>query len=250
MSIEIIGSREKAIAIVSSEKEINIEEIFKNNKNVKSILKKIGKREGEFRLEKLEIIAGSYDTEVIHKEFNLKLKLDPTKVYFSSREATERRRIVNLVSDNEKILVMFSGIAPIAIHLAKSKNVKVYCIELNKIAHEYAKENIKINRVEDKVFLFNGDVREVCRNELKYEKFDRIIMPIINSLDFLDLAIEKINKNGFIHVYFVSKENDFSELKERLKSFKFLEITNIQKVLAYAPRAFKYRADLKIFYGD
>ncbi|MEM5881140.1 MAG: 50S ribosomal protein L11 methyltransferase [Candidatus Aenigmatarchaeota archaeon] len=245
MSIEIIGSREKAIAIVDSEREIDIEKIFKNNKNVKAILKKVGKREGEFRLEKLELIAGEKNTEVIHKEYGIMLKLDPTKVYFSSKESIERKRLASLVNDNEKILLMFSGIAPIAIQIAKSENIKIFCIEKNEIAHEYAKENVKMNKVEDKVILFKGDVREICNNELKNEKFDRVIMPIINSLDFLDLALEKVKENGKIHLYFVSPENDFSVLNKKIEEYKCLKIINVQKVNPYGVRIFKYRADLE-----
>lgn len=242
--MEIIGSREKAVAIIDLNEKVDLDSLLKNNKNIKVVLKKISGREDEFRIPKYEIVYGNDNCEVIHKEYGYSIKVDVTKAYFSSKEATERQRLANLTKDNEEILLMFSGVAPIAIAIAKRKNVKIYCIEINKAAHEYAKENVKINKVEDKVFLFNGDVREVCNNELKDKKFDRIIMPIIFSINYLDLAVKKLKKNGFVHFYHVCEENVLEEIAKKFN----LKIVNIQKVSEYAPRKIKYRVDAILIY--
>jgi len=124
-SFEIIGSKEKAVAIVEipeDEDERKIaEEIMKNNKNVKTVLKKVSDRKGEFRLKEYEIISGDEDTEVIHKEHGYLLKLDPQLVYFSPKEATERQRIAEQVKENETVLVMFGGIGALAVAITKKQ---------------------------------------------------------------------------------------------------------------------------------
>jgi tRNA G37 N-methylase Trm5 len=55
-------------------------------------------------------------------------------------------------------MVMFAGIAPYAIQIAKKqpKVKEVIAIEINPIAVKYTRENISLNKVEDKVKLLMG----------------------------------------------------------------------------------------------
>jgi len=257
-SIEIIGSKEKAVAIVEIPEEIEDKAeiigaaIMKIHKNVKSVLQKTSKRKGEFRLREFKVIAGMENTEVVHKEYGYLLKLDPRKVYFSAREGFERQRIASQVKENEKVLVMFSGVAPFAIAIAKKqpKVEKIVCIELNPEAHKYAEENVRINKLSHKIILIKGDVREVCKRFPN--SFDRIVMPLpMHAEDFLDLAIYCLKKKGIIHFYSWSEEDKIQEteerLKKRLKSFNvnFLIISR-KKVLPYAPRKWKIVFDIEV----
>ncbi|MEM5790661.1 MAG: class I SAM-dependent methyltransferase family protein [Candidatus Aenigmatarchaeota archaeon] len=256
-SFDIIGSREKAIAIteipegLKGKEKIIAEGIMKLNKNVKTVLKKVSERKGIERLREYEFLAGDENTEVVHKEFGYLLKLDPRKVYFSPREAEERQRIANKVKDSEKVLVMFSGIAPFCIAIAKKKNVKVYGIEINEEAHRYAKINVGMNGLSDKVVLIKGDVRKICP-KLK-EKFDRIVMPLpLGSENFLDLAFKCIKKGGIIHFYNWGSEENLYENgikgieKEARKLKKKVKILEMRKVLPYAPKRWKVCIDLKV----
>ncbi|RLI98266.1 MAG: class I SAM-dependent methyltransferase family protein [Candidatus Aenigmatarchaeota archaeon] len=258
-SFDIIGSREKAVAIIEipdqlkNKEKIIAEGIMKLHKNVKSVLKKVSGRKGIERLREYELIAGDENTEVIHKEYGYILKLDPRKVYFSPREATERQRIASKVKDGEKVLVMFCGIAPYCIAIAKKANVeKVYGIEINEAAHLYAKHNVRVNGLSHKVVLINGDVREVCP-KLK-EKFDRIVMPLpLGSETFLDLALKCVKRNGIIHFYSWGKEDNLFEngikaIEKNVKKFKKrYEILEKRKVLPYAPKRWKVCIDFKVF---
>lgn len=258
-SFDIIGSKEKAVAIVEIPEELKDKEkiigeaLMKLHKNVKSVLKKVSERKGIERLRKYKLIAGDADTEVIHKEYGYLLKLDPQKVYFSPREATERQRVASKVKPGEKVLVMFSGVAPYCIAIAKkqAKVEKVYGIEINKAAHEYAKHNVRINGLSDKIILINGDVREVCP-KLK-EKFDRIVMPLpLGSETFLDLALKLVKKNGIIHFYSWGKEENLYEnaikaIEKYTKKFrKKYKILEKRKVLPYAPKTWKVCIDFKV----
>ena len=256
MALEIIGSKEKAVAIVEIRENINREELIKEilskHKNVKTILEKASGRKGELRLREFGVIYGDKNTEVLHKEFGYKLKVDPQKVYFSAKEAFERQRIANQVKENEIVLIMFSGLMPFGIAIAKKvENIKVYGIEINEIAHQYALENVRINKVSHKVYPILGDVREKCKEF--FGKCDRVLMPLpFGSKKFFELAVKCLKKNGIIHFYstgeepnvFENAEKMISEKCERLKvNYKIL---NKRKIQMYAPRKWKVCIDLKI----
>lgn len=259
-SFDIIGSREKAVAIVeipeefeSRKKEI-AEEIMRLHKNVRSVLRKISERKGIYRVRDYELLAGEEDTEVIHKEYGYLLKLDPRKVYFSPREATERQRIAKKVNPGENVLVMFSGIAPFAIAIAKAQPYvrKVYAVEINTIAHSYALENVRINKLSHKVIPLLGDVREICKSF--FGKCERVVMPLpLGGEKYLDLAIKCLKEEGVIHFYHYGNENDlFSQalkvIEENVKNLgKKFEVLEKRKVLPYKPKVFKICIDFKVY---
>jgi len=258
-SFDVIGSMEKAVAIVEipeelkSKEKLIAEEIMRKNKNVKSVLKKVSKRKGELRLREHIVIAGDKNTEVIHKEHGYLLKVDPQKVYFSPREATERVRIAEQVKPNEIVLVMFSGIAPIALAIAKKQPrvKKVYCIEINSRAHEYAKENVRINKLAHKIYLICGDVREIVGKI--HEKFDRIVMPLpLGAGEFLEAAFDCLKEGGIIHFYAVGSGEDIfseavNEIKRKVRGVgKRIKILNKKKVLQYAPGKWKICIDFQV----
>jgi tRNA (guanine37-N1)-methyltransferase len=259
-SFEIIGSKEKAVAIVEipreleEKKELIANAIMKLNKNVKSVLRKASERKGELRLREYELIAGDENTEVYHKEYGCIFKLDPRKVYFSPREASERQRVAKKVKAGENVLVMFSGVLPYGIVIAKvqPKVKKVIGIEINKVAHEYAKENVRINKVSHLVYPLLGDVREECKKF--FGEFDRVVMPLpFGSEDFLDIAINCLKKEGgAIHFYSIGEEKNLfgnamkiieERVKEQGKKFRILEK---KKLHAYKPRAYKVCIDFEV----
>ena len=249
IAYEVIGSREKSVALIGSEvknPKTAAKEIMKRHKAVKSILQKIDKRQGEYRLNPSKLIAGSRDTEVIHKEHNYLIKVDPRKVYFSPREGTERQRIVEMVKPGERILVMFSGAAPYAIAIGKKHpRNEIICIEINLKAVEYATKNVRLNKL--------ANITNVCwdvRRARNLGEFDRIIMPLPESaIDFLDAAVLHSKKGAIIHLYGFAR--GFKELEKKVKekaeiyNFKY-KIVGRQKVLPFAPRAFKIRLDIKV----
>jgi tRNA (guanine37-N1)-methyltransferase len=254
-SFDIVGSREKAVAIIEIPKELEekkgliAEALMKLNKNVKSVLRKISGRRGNLRLREFELVAGDPNTEVLHKENGYILKLDPQKVYFSPREATERMRIAKQVKAGEKVLVMFSGVGPYCIAIAKFQPLveKVYGIEINPIAHKYAEENVRINKLSHKIVLIEGDVRDVYKNFKNF--FDRIVMPLpLGGEEFLELAVYCLKKGGYIHFYSWGLEEDpyVKGMKIIEKFVKAYKIIGKRLVLPYAPRKWKVCIDLQV----
>lgn len=257
-SFDIVGSKEKAVAIVEipegEDEKVIAKEIMEKNKNVKSVLKKASERKGEWRLREYKLIVGDSDTEVRHKEHGYLLRLNPRKVYFSPREATERQRIAEQVKRNETIMLMFAGVGAYAIAIVKKQlNVKkVVAVEINKEAVEYMIENVRINKLSHKIIPILGDVREVCKEF--YGNCNRVIMPLpLGAETFLDVAVKCLKKSGgMIHFYNWGEEKDLfgkalSLIDKKFKSFKRnYEIIDRRKVLPYAPKKWKVCIDIKV----
>jgi len=128
---------------------------------ITTVLRKEGIHQGTFRTQNMQFLAGENTKETIHKENGVSLKLNVEEVYFSPRLANERKRITELVTPNEEILVMFSGCGPYVTVLAKNTEAKhVTGIEINPTGHKYAQENLKLNKITNAT-LYNGDVKEI-----------------------------------------------------------------------------------------
>src|SRR3989338_3718819 len=80
------------------------ETLLKSQKSIKVVAKKSGKHKGRFRLQKLKILAGEKRKEALHRENKVMLKLDAEKMYFSPRQAAERKRIAEQVKKGESVL--------------------------------------------------------------------------------------------------------------------------------------------------
>ncbi|MBW2992438.1 methyltransferase domain-containing protein [Candidatus Woesearchaeota archaeon] len=216
--------------------------------NIKTVCKKQDIHKGKFRTQKLKIIAGEKRKETIHKENNIRLKLNIETCYFSPRSGNERKRIANQVKKGENILVMFSGIAPLPVTIAKNTKAKhITAIELNPKAHKYAEENLKLNKI-DNVELIQGDVKKI---KLK-NKFDRILMPLPKTgEEFLPLALSHAKKGSIIHYYSFLKEDEFKKEKNKIKNIcknskKNCKILRIIKCGHYKPYVFRVCSDIKI----
>ncbi len=253
-SFEIVGD----IAILEvpqalrKKRKLIAEALLKLHKSIKTVCMKADERKGKLRLRKISLIKGR-TTETIHKEYGCRFILDIKKVYFSPRELTERQRIAGQVKKGEEVLVMFAGIGPFAIQIAKRQPLvrRIVAVELNKDAFDYMEKNIELNKTQDKIEAVQGDVKKVCP---KYKgKFDRIVMPLpLHGHDYLDLAINCLKKKGVIHFYGTGHESDpYSEtirLFEKICKKKKAKMKILSKTMAlpYAPRVWKVCVDAEI----
>ena len=213
----------------------------------KAIFRKKSEIKGIIRTRELEHIAGEDISETVHHEFGCRLMLDVKNVYFSPRLATERKRVADSVKDGEIIVDMFAGVAPFPVLIARNHDVTVYAIDINPEAYKYAKRNIELNKVQNKVIPLLGDVREVLEN--KNIKADRIIMNLPGSAyEFLDTAVQHIKPGGIIHYYEFSE--GFEKPVERLKDAAYprkVEILDKRKVRSRSPGKWHMGIDAKIF---
>jgi len=257
-SFDIVGSREGAVAILEFPegapdhvKKAVAEALMKLHRNVRIVLAKASERRGAFRLREYEVIAGEGSTEVVHVEHGVRLKLDPTKVYFSPRDATERVRVASQVRPGETVMVMFAGVGPYALMIAKKQPLveKVIAIELNPEAYRYMVENVRLNKLEGKVVPVLGDVRIEAKRW--YGACDRVVMPLPKGAhEFLDRAFLCLkSRGGVIHFYHWAPEHDlFSEayrLLEREAALRGMSvrILDARVVSEYAPCVYKVCVD-------
>ena len=244
------------VAIVEAPTLSNAKEmakaIMQQHKHIKSVWMKKGGHEGKHRIQKLKWVSGKKSTITIHKENGISLKLDIARVYFSPRQATERKRICEQVKKGEQALVMFSGICPFTISIAKNTAAaSVSGIEINKTAHRYALENVKINKVEAKVNLFCGDARKIAPT--LHKKFDRIVMPLPKGAEsFLDVAFSAVKKGAIVHFYDFEKEEDIPDKAiakveaAATAAKKKIRVLAVVKCGQLAPRAYRVCVDFKI----
>ncbi|MFH1229130.1 MAG: hypothetical protein V1678_01760 [Candidatus Aenigmatarchaeota archaeon] len=253
VAYDVIGSKEKSVAIIGakikSPKKV-AKEILKRHKSVKSVLQKLSGRKDIFRLYQCRLLVGDKNTEVLHKEYGYSLRVDPQKVFFSQRESTERQRVASMVKPKEVVLIMFSGVAPYPIAIAKKQPLvkKIYAVEINPAAHEYALRNITMNHVEGKVFPILSDIRDA-----KFiGKVNRIAMPMVETaIDFLDEAFYHSKKGTIIHLYGLSQDAKFKDLEEKVKSIakkckKKCKIVGRQELSPFSPHVSKVRLDIKV----
>ncbi|NPA99758.1 MAG: class I SAM-dependent methyltransferase family protein [Crenarchaeota archaeon] len=257
-SFDIVGSRQGAVAIVEIPEELEeykyeiAKAIMKINKHVKAVLRRKGPRRGAFRLYEYEILIPG-PTEVVHKEAGYLIKLDPTKVYFSPRDQSDRLEIAEQVRDGETILYLFAGVAPYAVAICKRKNVHViHCVEINPVAVRYMIENIRLNKLKGKIVPIEGDVNIVAPKF--YYKSDRVLMTLpLGAHEYVHHGILCIRREGgVLHFYHVGKEPDiFSEaekiIRETAERFgREVSIINRKIVRDYAPRMYKIRLDVYV----
>ena len=175
---------------------------------------------GEDRIRELEVVAGSPSLETMHVEHGLKFILDPSRVFFSPRLATERLRVARIVAGREAVLDMFAGVGPFAIHIAKHAEPSVvYAADINPAAIEYLKRNIRLNRVLG-VEPILGDARELPG---KIPAVDRIIMNLPHrASEFLPEAMRLLRPGGTVHLYDLlepeEKQRRSSELASIIKN--------------------------------
>ena len=234
--------------------------IMSKNLNIKTVLFQASPVMGDLRLRSLVYVDGENTTRTIHKEFGCLFSVDLAKCYFSPRLSYERMRIAKTVKPKEIVLNMFAGVGCFSIIVAKhAKLCKVFSIDINKIAFEFMKKNIRLNRVYDKVLPFLGDSREIICNKLKCSA-DRVLMPLPDKvLQYLPYAISALKKSGgWIHCYgfeHASKTNRFVE-SIKSKATKILEpkkvnfdVPFVRTIRSVGPNWLQLVADLHVFFN-
>lgn len=221
-SYDIVGD----IAIIrlteASKKHSQIiaETIMKVHKNVKTVLAQIGPIQGDFRLRKLEYVAGEKRTRTIHRESGCVFAVDLESCYFSPRLSYERMRIAKLVKDGEIIVNMFAGVGCFSILIAKHSNAaKIYSIDINPEAVQFMKENVRLNKVHGKVVPIEGDAKDVIQQKLR-NIVDRVLMPLPEkALEYLPYAFSALkNGMGWIHLYAFEHANRQENPVEKTKA--------------------------------
>lgn len=182
-------------------KKIIGEVLLEKVKTARSVYFQSSPVEGDYRIRKLELLAGEDKTETEYKEHGCRFRVDVEKTFFSPRLSTERERIAGLIKEGEIIINMFGGVGMFSIIAAKKKNCHVYNIDINPDAANLCAQNIKINKLKGTVESIQGDAAKVIKERLT-DVGDRILMLLPERSDeFLDSAISAGKKKSIIHYY-------------------------------------------------
>lgn len=222
-------------------------------KSIKTVLLRSGGRKGRHRLYDYKHLAGVKTTETEHRESGVRIKLDVAKCYFSPRLSNERLRIAKQVKKGEKVLVMFSGVAPYPLIIAKHANPKkIVGVEINKTAHKFAVKNLTLNKMNNVIGLIQGDVKKIIPR--MKGKFDRIVMPfpLLAAKKYFKTAFKAAKKGTTINLYIFSEDKLVWTIPQTIiaecrKNFKKCKVLRIVKAGDYAPRKKRMCADFKIF---
>ena len=249
------------IAIVKFPRDLNQKqkkkyalELMKKQKSIKTVLEKTGRVKGRLRIHSTKFIAGEKIKEVLYRENNCTFRFNVDKTYFSPRLSNERKEIAGLVKKGDEILVMFAGVGPFSIVIAKnSKAGKVYSNELNRFANKYARLNAELNVVKDKIVFLDGDIKRAAQRLKKQNKtFDLIVMPRPQLKDsFLKEAFTLSKKGTRIFYYDFCESDKEKEIVEKIKNEakkigKKIKVLKIKHAGEIAPYKFRVRVDFKI----
>jgi len=225
--------------------------LLENIPETKTVCRRTGSIQTMYRKPQLKIISGDKKTETIHKEHGVIYKLDVKEVMFAKGNLNERRRIIELVKDGEIIVDFFAGIGYFSIGVAKFANPrKVYSIEINPKAYRYLCENIRLNKVQDKIIPILGNCREITPKLGRIS--DRIIMGLLPSCkDYLPYAMQVIKSNGIIHYHGTAKKEEWKNLFRDVKNAvekEGMRVKLLRKLIvkSYAPRVYHWVLDCKI----
>ncbi len=243
-SYEIVGDIaiiEIPIEVEKYENEI-AKALMNFNKNIKTVLKKSGIHQGEFRTQDLTYLLGEDKKETEYLENGIKLKINPQTVYFSARLSTERGELMSNLEKNKRILIMFSGAGPYTfVALKKQSNIsKIDSIEINPQGHKYALESLKLNKnilMKSKIYIKLEKFVKENQIPIKYKELINLLNNI--KINFFNEDV-KIQANKFTIREYTKEvkyfENDiflknnleiFNELKE--KNNIFLDLNTFEK---------------------
>jgi tRNA (guanine37-N1)-methyltransferase len=204
-SYDVVGNI--AIIRLSRISRQNAENIAKAimcvRKNVKTVLAQVSPVAGDFRLRRLAYVMGENRTITIHREYGCLFSVDVEKCYFSPRLCHERLRIAKLVRPNETVVNMFAGVGCFSIMIAKYvSTAKVFSIDVNPTAFQFMRENIRLNRVDERVIPLLGDSKTIIERRLSHA-VDRVLMPLPEiALEYLPSAVSALKTSGgWIHCY-------------------------------------------------
>ena len=223
--------------------------LLKDHKSITTILEKTGRFKGRLRKQQTKHLAGEKTKEALYKENNCIFRFNIDKIYFSPRLSNERKEISKKVKKGDEVLVMFAGVSPYSIVIAKNSGAKkVYSNEINREANKYGKLNAELNKVKHKIVFLDGDIKKV---KLK-NKFDIIVMPRPQLKEtFLKQAFRFSKKGTKIFYYDFCKENEIDMIvnKIKLEAKKYrkqIKILKIKKAGEIAPYKFRVRVDFRV----
>ncbi len=228
------------------ERRFEIGEALAEVHSVGAVYAKKSAMEGTYRVRKLELIWGEDRDVALYREHGVVMEVPFKEAFFSPRLSTERARIAQQVKPGEKVLVLFAGVGPFALVIAKAcPTCEVVGVELNPKAVEAFQRNVELNKL--------TNVRVVLGDAAKFSEkgFDRVLMPLPKDAEkFLSVAEEAVRNRGIIHLYsFVDRRQPLAELLEKVRDNMKSHIQPLfwKRVRDYSPTTIQMVLDFRVW---
>jgi tRNA (guanine37-N1)-methyltransferase len=198
------------------------------------------------------VLAGEKRTTTTYRENGCSFKVDLAKAYFSTRLGFERKRIADLVKPGENVLVLFAGVGPFAVPIArklqaaKGAGGRVVAVEWNPYAARMLEFNAGANHVSQTIQAIEEDAGKVVAQKGMARWANRIVMPLLHeSVAFFPKALLAAAPGCVIHTYgLVPASKDSNGLKEKGMEIELLgaeagrkcKVVDSRLCGAYAPR--------------
>jgi tRNA (guanine37-N1)-methyltransferase len=214
---EVIGD----IAIITippeleDDKHLIAETIRDQRRNIKTVLNKTTKREGEGRCARYEVLAGN-STVTVYREFGCRYRMDLSEVFFTSRLAYERHRVTSMVEPGERVLIPFCGVGPYAIPAAV-RGAWTVAVEKSPPACRWLAENARRNGVSDRIAIIKGDAFTIP--DMLRCRFDRAIIPTpYGRDDILSILSPCVVPGGTVHFTTFKKAHQIAGLVDAFRN--------------------------------
>ncbi len=185
---------------------------------LKTVLNKRDIIEGTERVYPTEHLAGEKIWGSWHQEYGVFIFVDLKRAYFNPRLAEEHHRVAMSGIQGEKILDLFTGVGPFALHCAKRFSCNVTAIDINPFAIKALQKSIARNKLQGDIHPIIGDSQRILRLR---NYFDRIIINLPQkSINFLPYATKLLKKGGIVTFYqFISKSmNPIEDIRKLVKT--------------------------------
>ncbi|KAG8939646.1 tRNA(m(1)G37)methyltransferase [Tulasnella sp. 424] len=143
--------------------------VLDKNKNIRTVVNKVNTiddHDSEFRVFKMEVIAGEPDFNVVLNESDCSFVFDFSKVYWNSRLQAEHKRLIEMFQPGEVIVDGFAGVGPFAVPAAK-KGCFVMGSDLNPESAAALKGNAERNKVTNRLRTSCRDGRVFIREAVQ-----------------------------------------------------------------------------------
>ena len=153
------------------------------------------------------------------------------------------------MKSGEVIVDMFAGVAPFSIMIAHyASPSRIYANEKNAIAVALAKDNIKKNKVLDKVEIMQSDAKDLP--SFISDHADRIIMNLpFRAHKYFSEALQIAKDICNIHYYDMGSKEEVLDRLEVLEAVArdkgyVLQVGELRAIKSYSPREFYMGSDI------
>ncbi len=100
--------------------------LLSRHPRLKTVLNKADIVDGSERVYPTEYLAGDRSWQTWHQEYEILIYVDLKQAYFNPRLAEEHHRVAKSGNPGDKILDLFTGVGPFALHAAVAETVPVF----------------------------------------------------------------------------------------------------------------------------